>query len=367
MNQFEAEILYFFGWWQLSVCSFAFLSLLAIWWHIGKKKGDFGQVWLALSVLCWSLSGLTEIIFATSVHYKQGHLEVFRSLFSLFNSLFILLALPWFKYLPSRIESVIKSKYWYAIIGLPFIFSILPTLSKIWLFRTYNMVSEPDVYFAFLTLLFLGSVLWTSFKKRQLVLLAYLSLVSIGITFIAQLYKLTDADINLTLFSAIFKTSLIMIFFALALSWVKELSENVIPHPSLMGLRLFYERKNPDKVIYYAVITGIPGIKPRPITLTNSNYNLLNKFAHRRKMVRDGWLEIKPKENTRDKKLYDIHDHNQIKRLIVSLLNGLFGPESWTKEQHYFPLKESLFESSDNRERKIRIRLAKENISLESP
>ena len=58
------DILKFYGWWQFSVCSFAFMALVAIWYHIGRKQKDFGQLWLAFSVLCWSCSGLVEVYFA---------------------------------------------------------------------------------------------------------------------------------------------------------------------------------------------------------------------------------------------------------------------------------------------------------------
>ena len=250
----DPQTLSLYGWWQLSVCLFAFVALLAIWWHIGRKQNDFGQVWLALSVLCWSFSGGIEVYFGKQLQRErqevttevnallEGSAEVIsheivdlrdtyrkiktdqtqslffldgsRSILSLFNSLFILLALPWFRYMPRRIEPIVKSRYWHFIVGLPFLFSLLPTLSK--MISGRSLVSELDVYYAALTLGFLGAVLWESFAKRRLRVLAWLSLICILITFIAQLYKLTDRNINLTLFSAIFKTSLIMIFFALA-------------------------------------------------------------------------------------------------------------------------------------------------------
>jgi hypothetical protein len=46
------------------------------------------------------------------------------------------------------------------------------------------------------------------------------------------------ATIKVTLMSAIFKTTLKMLFFALALSWVKELTENIIHHYSQLRLKL---------------------------------------------------------------------------------------------------------------------------------
>ena len=317
-----------------------------------------------MSVLCWSLSGACEVFYASQDQYDPRVLDGLRSIFSLFNSLFILLALPWFKYLPDRVKPLVSSIYWYIIIGLPFLFSLLPTLRKIWSGAEAQLISELDVYYSFLTLAFLGSVLWTSFKKRRLILLAFLSLLSVGITLIAQLYKLTDASINLTLFSAIFKTTLIMIFFALALSWVKELAENIIPEASELSLKLYHEIVHSNKINHYARITGIPGLITAPVLLTPANFELLTKFAKKRLSEKDEWLEIKPKDEHKTADSYDIRDHNEIKRLLQNLLNGLFGKNQWTREQHYLPLKHALFELSQKRERKIRLRIPKQQIIL---
>jgi len=357
------EILLFYGWWQLSVCVFACLALLSIWWHIGRKRGDFGQVWLALSIACWSLSGASEVIFAKGIVNREITLDGLRSIFSLFNSMFILLALPWFKYLPKALEPIINSDYWKIIIGLPFLFSLFPTINKIWFGKSSFLISELDVYFALLTLVFLGAVLWTSFRKRRLPLLAYLSLISIGVTLIAQLYKLTDADINLTLFSAIFKTCLIMIFFALALSWVRELSENIFPDVRQLNLALSSSLIR-GKNLRTANIQGLTGKESVAIPLSPRNYDLLSKFiVSKLENPAEGWLEIKPKEGVRGRE-YDIKDHNEIKRLLHALLDGIFGVNCWTKEHHYAPLKDTLFELSDKRTRLVRLRLNKTQLSV---
>lgn len=355
------DTILFYGWWQFGTCLFSFVALLSIWWHIGRKQKDFGQVWLALSILCWSISGLVEVYF---VHYgiaDNVSLNGYRSILSLCNSLFILLALPWFRYLPLRLDNIIKSKYWSYIVGMPFVFSILPTLNKMF-FSGTGIVNELDVYYALLTLLFLGAVLWHSFAKRRLPSLAYLSLLCILVTLVAQLYKLTDATINLTLFSAIFKTWLIMLFFALALSWVKELAENSIPEPSnlRMDLKIF---RSDSGVCHDVIFFGFPGNKERKVSLTATQYGLIHQFAIAKCSKENDWLEIKPK-NTISKKQYDIKDHNEVKRLLGALLDGLYGKGNWTKELHLQPFKETLFELSKKRERKIRLRLPPENIGL---
>lgn len=353
---------------------------------------------MALSVLCWSCSGAVEIYYSKAFKAQQNELydqvgkaleseqkvaidswesinqirsnrenqrnqlDGLRSVFSLFNSLFILMALPWFRYLPKRLESIIKSKYWNVIIGLPFLFSLFPTISKMLAEEPIPFVSELDVYYSTLTLGFLGYVLWESFAKRRLPALAWLSTICILVTFIAQVYKLSGSAIDLTLYSAIFKTSLIMIFFALALSWIKELAENVIPKSHQLFLDLHTDKTDQGQLNNTAQIRGIPGTGQGNVKLTPALHELLVSFA-RNKLDGEGWLEIKPKNDNRSKD-YDIKDHNEIKRLLAALLDGIFGKESWGEHQHREPLKSSLFEMSDKRERKIRLAIPTDNISI---
>jgi len=347
----------FYGWWQFAVCLFAFFALIAVWWHIGKKQHDFGQVWLALSVLCWSISGLFEVYFTGFSTESNVLQEGSRSILSLFNSLFILFALPWFRYLPKPLAPIIKSKYWNYIVGLPFVFSLLPTISKMASGKSFFIISELDVYYALLTLGFLSYVLWESFARRRLMALSWLSIVCVLITLVAQFYKLTNAEVNLTLFSAIFKTSLIMLFFALALSWVKELSENVIPTKE--RLKIVFDKKERS-----VRLEGFPGEIERKVILSPASFDLFYKFAERKKDVSKDWLEIKSKNFEGSTKDYDIKDHNEIKRLLLSVLDGLFGKDNWSQEHHLKPLKNSLFEMSEKRERKIRLAIPSENISL---
>ncbi|MEL6924295.1 MAG: hypothetical protein AAFO94_09620 [Bacteroidota bacterium] len=395
----EFRLLAFYGWWQFGVFLFAFAALMIIWYHIGRRQQDFGQVWLALSVLCWSFSGLIEVYFAqqwqseqqevlsafaksnnaftytdleaafakfdTAQQRQQYLLEGWQSILSLFNSLFILLALPWFRYMPGRLEAIIKSKYWGIIIGLPFLFSLLPTVSKMIMGRSLGLISEPDVYYAVLTLSFLGFVLWASFANRRLQLLAWLSVVCILITFIAQVLKIFGPELNQTLFSAIFKASLIMIFFALALSWVRELSENIIPPARQLYLRFAQSKNEKGKLQNIVLVNGLPGGQERRVSFTPALYELFLEFARRRKSnVKEGWLEIKPKNDDRSSITYDIHDHNQIKRILHTLLDGLFGKGAWSKVQHEQPLRQALFESSAQRDRLIRLKVPGENIMV---
>ena len=351
------------------VCFFAFAGLLSIWYHLGRKKGDAGQVYLALSILCWSISGAVELYYARGMtlltETQSLQLSGWRSILSLLNSLLILLSLPWFRYQPAWMAPLLKSKYWMLVVGLPFLFSLLPTLSKMMSGKALNFVSEPDVYYAVMTLVILGNVLWESFTKRGLHLLAYLSIVFLLVTLSAQLYKVTSDLTNLVLLSAIFKTLLIMIFFALALSWVKDLSEVIQPDLAAMSLSLTREKVAPGRFEHLAHLSGVNGHAPREVRLSPTLYNLLLLFVETRiKDPGEGWLEIKPKGSGPRSKSYDINDYNEIKRLIQALLDGLYGKELWSKERHETPLKEALFEFNREEVRKIRLRLPAEKLKV---
>lgn len=393
----EPEILAFYGWWQFVACLFAFAGLMAIWWHIGRKQKEVGQVWLALSVLCWSASGAIEIYYAkqsaaeaatvqaeiaTQLQGKQstewqGTLATYeadretmhhrrsgwRSILSLLNSLFILLSLSQFRYIPSLIQPLLTSRLWIAVVGLPFFVSLLQTIRKMF-GEIDGWVSELDVYYAIITLVFLGWVLWESFAKRRLMMLAWLSGFCILITLAAQIFKLPAFNVDPNLLSAIFKTSLIMLFFALALSWVKELSENVIPGPEFLSMRFDRKKDEAGKYQHRVVMKGFAGQKTHTVVLTRALYDLLHKFAERKKEDTEGWLEIKPKSDPYPEKNYDIKDHNELKRLLTALLDQLFGEGNWTKNQHEQPLRQALFELSEKRDRRIRLRVPSGNITL---
>lgn len=359
----DPNILSFYGWWQLSVCLFAFTGLMAIWWHIGRKQQDFGQVWLAISILCWSFSGLIEVLYSTTgeTNYRDG----WRSVFSLLNSLFILLALPWFRYIPEQIAPIIKSPYWRVIVGVPFLFCLLPTVRKFFVDADNPAIaiSESDVFYAFFTLLFLGYVLWESFSKRRLKGLAYLSILAIILVFIAQIGKLTSGNVNGLLFSAIFKTNLIMIFFALALSWVKELSERkLIIDAAQIFIRFDGQQLKGSKAPVW--IKGINGEGFQKIILTRKKHELLYVFAEKKHLnPAESWLTIKPQGEKRQDKTYDIQEHKEYLRIIETLLDATFGKDNWSKDLHEKPLIDALFNKPGAR--KIELAIPTENVALD--
>lgn len=356
----ESLLLSTFGWWQFAVCLFAFTALMAIWWHLGRKKNDNGQVWLAISVLCWSLSGLIEVLYAHRFDESEllstykSDMGSLKSILSLANSFFILMALPYFRYLPGRLTSIIESDSWKYIVGIPFVLAIIPILAKYLLDREYNFVNDLDVLYSILTLIFLAAVLWESFARRKLKLLSILSSVCIIITLIAQLYKPLDNTLNQLLFSAIFKTCLIMIFFALALSWVKEVLETA----QLVKQWTF----DPQKIKIHQKgknvnINGLGDGKTHQIKMTRMTGLLLQKFILRRhesKLDRQ-WLTITPIKNP------DIKQENEIVRMLKRILDEILGKGEWD-DKLFQKMRDSFRERGIN---KVRLLLDKENISTD--
>ncbi|MEO1625005.1 MAG: hypothetical protein AAFV25_07595, partial [Bacteroidota bacterium] len=285
------------------------------------------------------------------------------------NSLFILLALPCFRHIPGSLEFLIKSRAWFPFVFLAFLICLLAIISTFVMGKSSDLVVALDVIYAIVpTLPFLGWILWESFDKRGLHSLAWLAVLCIGFTTITQACKMIAPDDLLMLLSAVFKVALIMIFFALALSWVKEISEHVSPLPN-PKLSLAFDRykTSSGKMAHYIQLGGIPGLEDVRIALTNARFELLHKFASLKKRDEEGWLEIKPKNDSRPNKVYDIQSHNQLIRLLASIeeqIDQQQPVETDSEKLDRKQLKNLLFETSTERDRLIRLRIPSERISL---
>lgn len=381
----QPAVFYFYGYWQAILCLFSTFALLSIWWHIGRKEKDYGLLWLSVAVFWWSLSGLVELFYANQlteiIQSHRGNLiqmgadliplqtkvESGRSILSLFNSAFILLALPCFKHIPKRIAPIIQAPTWTFIVVLPLVISLSVNIGILFGVFTPSQIPFINtldfVYAIVITLPFLGWILWDSFAKRKLNILAWLALICIGLTLIAQISKLNENYLFKVIASSIFKPMLIMLFFALALSWVKELAEHVLPAPHQMGLSFFTKKVESGRMDHFITLT-VPSIAyHESIKLTKSRHQLLFKFAQALKS-NDPWLEIKPKNDPRQNRAYDINDHNEIKRLIDNLLDEIHGKSNWEPSVERPFLKDALFEFSPDERRKVKLRIAEKRINL---
>lgn len=363
----------FYGYWQIAICSFAFLALFSIWQHItkGNEQGqrDLGLFWLSVAILVWALSGVLEVYYAEGLadaKFDSTQYEGLKSMLSIFNSAFILLALPRFRHVPTMIRPVVRSESWRWLVISTFGFSVVLTLlmlSGVIIPKRITLISSVDLIYAIFTLFFLGLTLWASFERRGLTILAYLAVTSIAFTLAAQILKLGDSDFLKILLSTTFKTILIVLFFALALSWVEELGKSARKTfgPRSLGLQLSTGRNHQNRREYIVHLQLPEAADWQRIYFTEKPFLLLHRFAEKRKAegADGGWLEIQPK--TAVKKDYDIKDYNEIGRILDTICSSI------SKSNTHPPLsksdlKEILFEYGKSR--RIRLRVQAEHIEL---
>ena len=374
------QLFQFFGLWQIVIGIFSFVALISVWNYITKEndllKKDYGLLYLSLAVLVWAFSGMVEIFYARSLEahllenssvdgFDKTSFEGMRSILSILNSAFILLALPCFKHIPKNINGILQSEAWKWLVGITFLLSALFTAFMLIGITTPvrpTFINSVDSVYGVFTLFFLGYILWASFEKRQLRVLAWLSVLCIAYTLIAQVLKVFETDFWRIFFSCTFKTMLILLFFALVMSWIKELSKTYIPKTNEM-FALFEKKKNGNNKFEYSVLLTIPPhIQMKKVSFTEKNYALFLKFAQRKVENKNGgWLEIQPKTKALQHKDYDLKDYNEISRILDSILNTAYGTGNWNKEDERKALKEMLFEY-DNR--KIRLKVLGEHISF---
>lgn len=361
----------FYGYWQIVICSFAFLALFSIWQHItkGNDQGqrDLGLFWLSVAILVWALSGVLEVYYAEGLadaNFDSTQYEGLKSMLSIFNSAFILLALPRFRHVPKLIRPVVRSESWRWLVISTFGFSVVLTLlmlSGVIIPKRITLISSVDLIYAIFTLFFLGLTLWASFDRRGLTILAYLAVTSIAFTLAAQILKLGDSDFLKILLSTTFKTILIVLFFALALSWVEELGKSARRLGRNLAIQFSTGRNHQNRREYIAHLQLPEAADWQKIYFTEKPFLLLHRFAEKRKAegAEGGWLEIQPK--TAVKKDYDIKDYNEIGRILDTICLSISKSDthpSLSKND----LKEIFFEYGKSR--RIRLRVQAEYIEL---
>ena len=231
---------------QIFISFLGAVLLLAIWYNIrqrfrtileedeNQKRVDKGLLYLSLAMFVWVCSGIWTYIGLTmeleSDVLKQG----VRSLFSILNNLFFLLALFYFYYAPTFLynnEKNVKRIIFFivAISGLSIVlfqyFGEEPNAQGI------KISFLPDLMLsAFLSGLLLISF-YKTFLKRGLKVIAGISVGVILLMFISQLpevFAVFENNFTNNLVRIVAKTSLISIFLVLATSWVIQLANTPV-------------------------------------------------------------------------------------------------------------------------------------------
>lgn len=238
---------------QIFISLLGGILLLAIWYNIrqrfskiledddNQKRVDKGLVFLSLAMFTWVFSGIWSYLGVSGELASPTVRQLVRSLFSILNNLFFLLALFYFYYAPSFLYKNEKNvqRIIYLILGI----SVLSFL----LFQKFGeTANNAGIIISFLPDLLLSAFLsallavsfYRTFLQRGFKLIAGISVVVIVAIFASQLpevFAYLDNTFVNNLVRIVSKTSLIAIFLVLATSWVIQLAN--MPKASEMQIK----------------------------------------------------------------------------------------------------------------------------------
>lgn len=271
--------------------------LLAIWMAVQKqfksqlmhevtiKRVDKGLLYLSLSLFVWSLSGIITF-FNLEYTLNNWLILLSQNVFSIFNSLFLILTLFFLDHAPNYLYNnkknvlrVIVSLVALSLVSFVLALTFNDTVSTFGI--RYSAI--PDLLLSAILSWFLGTALFKTFKARQMIVVSYIALVSILLIFISQLPQVVHVESVLfysDLIKIIAKTGLISIFLVLGTSWVIELSQT----PNVTYMKIKFTDWN-------QLTISIPskGIINQSIEFGNktTQFNNLLKFGIRRKFANE--------------------------------------------------------------------------------
>jgi hypothetical protein len=280
------------------------LLLLANWSTVQKefknqltheasiKRVDKGLMYLSLALFVWCFSGLITY-FNLSTTENGWILLISQNIFSILNSLFLIIALFYFDHAPSYLYNNRKNTIriiipLIALSLLSFILALIfnDTLSTYGI--RYSVI--PDLILSAILSWFLAITLFKTFTYRKMTMVAILSPAIILLLFISQIpqtFHIDFLDFYSDLIKIISKTGLISIFLVLGTSWVIELSQT----PNVTHMKIHFLDWNQINI-------SIPskGINNQIIEFGNktTQFNNLFKFAIRRKFAseKDMCIEV---------------------------------------------------------------------------
>lgn len=273
------------------------LLLLAIWsavqryfknqlsHEISIKRVDKGLIYLSLSLFVWCSSATVTFITSTTSG-SEWMILISQNVFSILNSLFLILALFYLDHAPSYLYNNEKNakKIIYFLIGLSILSYVLAIIfnDKTSTYGVrYSVI--PDLLLSLLLSWLLAVSLFRTFVHRKMKLVSIGSLIVISLIFISQLpqaFHIESLSFYNDLIKIVAKTGLISIFLVLGASWVIELAQT----PNVVTMKIHFTDWN-------QVTISIPskGIENQQIEFGSktTQFNNLLKFAIRRKCAQE--------------------------------------------------------------------------------
>ncbi len=251
--------------------------------EIAVKRFDNGLLYLGLSVFVWSLSSLLTLVF-NNFNTSGWIILISQNMFSILNSLFLILALYYFDNSPEYLYNNKKStrRILFFFIGLSFI-SLMLALFFGETINTYGIRFNtiPDVVLSGILTWFLILSFYRTFHNRKMKSVSVIAVLSIIILFITQLpyvFNFESYLFSIDLAKLIAKTTLIFVFLVLGTSWVLELSQ--LPEATSMKINF---------VAWNVIELSIPSknIVNQTVDFGNktTQFSNLLKFAIRRKFA----------------------------------------------------------------------------------
>ena len=232
--------------------------LLAIYYNIRKrfktvleegnsiKRVDKGLLYFSFGMLVWVVSGIWA--FVANYLSTQGSVsyQIGVNILSTINNLFWLLALyymydaPKFIYRNEKNVKIIAA----IIIVVATLTMLLSFIVSNDIFYGIKLISVPDVLLTTFLCILMGVSFYRTFMHRDLKLVAFISIIAIGLLFISQLSDVfvgLDNDFVNQLIRIVSKTSLVSVFLVLATSWVIQLANT--PKPTEIRIRFLFRQK----------------------------------------------------------------------------------------------------------------------------
>jgi hypothetical protein len=249
--------------------------------EIAIKRRDKGLLFVGLSIVVWSLSALLSILY---YHFETNEWIklISQNMFSILNSLFLILALYYFDNSPHYIYNNKKSTK--RILLFFVLLSLLSLVLALVFGETMNnfgfrLNTIPDLILSAVLSWFLMISLFRTFHKRDLKSVAIIAVLAIALLFLAQIYLVFDLNeyhFYIDLIKIISKTTLIFVFLVLGTSWVLELAQ--LPQATTMKV---------DFVAWNKIELTVPSKNIINQTVDfgkkTTQFNNLLKFAIRRK------------------------------------------------------------------------------------